>query len=99
MFKNKNKLGFLLLFFALFGFVFLSVGGEFLHSQIHHHNTQASHDQCALYVFQVQLFIALLAVIAAVSRRIQRYVVNAVQVLSSQSQINLPYLRAPPVSL
>ncbi len=60
MLKSKNKfiLGFLLL--AAVSFICLSIGGEFLHSQIHAHNSQASQDQCPLSQFLTQIFLAAL---------------------------------------
>lgn len=99
MFKNRNKFLFCLLFLAVSSFIFLSVGGEFLHSQIHHHQTQASHDQCPVYQLQAQVSVALSAIVFALFLPIVSRLIKKYQKFVFQSLHNLPYLRAPPLSL
>ena len=57
-FKNKCLLP--VAFSAVMFFLSVSLGGEFLHDQIHHHATQDEHGDCPLYQLAVQLFFAVI---------------------------------------
>lgn len=96
MFKNRSKLLFCLLFLAVSSFIFFSVGGEFLHSQVHHHHDQASHDQCFLYQLQVQFLILLLATLIALLLKVTPFFVKTHHTFALQSFGDLPASRAPP---
>lgn len=65
MLKHKNKLAVLCLVLAVLSFACFTVGGEFLHSQIHHHPDQDSHDQCFIYQLQIQIFTVISTVVIA----------------------------------
>lgn len=100
MFRNKiNKLALALLFFAFAGFLTISVGGELLHSRIHHHSDQASHDQCFVHLLQTQAFIAILGIAVALVKKEIRCEPQVHRTNFSHSFLALPNLRAPPVSL
>ena len=99
MHQHKNKLVLTLLFLAVFSFVFISVGGEFLHSVIHHHKDQCSHDQCFVSRLQAQVFTSQAAVILALLFLLVEYLKKTYQVSVFQACCNLPYSHAPPVSL
>ena len=99
MSRYKNKLALTLLFLAISSFVFISVGGEYLHSIIHHHNDQDSHDQCAVSQLQVQAFTGQAAVILVLLFLLVAYLKKTYQISIFQICFNLPYSHAPPVSL
>ena len=99
MLKHKNKLALALLLLAIFSFVCISIGGEFLHSIIHHHKDEASHDQCFISQLLVQAFTIQAAVILALSFLIVENLQKTYQVPVFQTCYNLPYSQAPPVSL
>ena len=99
MLKHKNKLALALLLLAIFSFVCISVGGEFLHSIIHHHKDEASHDQCFISQLLVQAFNIQAAVTLTLSLLLVRHLEKTYQVSVFQTCYNLPYSQAPPVSL
>ena len=99
MFKHNSKLAIVFLLLAVFSFVFFSVGGEFLHSKIHHHKDRASGDQCFFSQLLAQVFTVQAAVILAFSFLAATYLIKAYQVSVFQFCYNLPYYHAPPVSL
>ena len=99
MLKHKNKLALTLLLLAIFGFVCISVGGEFLHSIIHHHKDEVSHDQCFISQLLVQAFTIQAAVILVLSFLLLEYFKKTYQAPIPQACCNLPYSHAPPVSL
>jgi len=99
MFKVKNKLTPALLLFASVVFLFLFIGGEYLHTQIHHHNSSSSQEQCPFYQILVQLFIALITLFTLVALKTRKFVVKHQPLSRSIQYFNLPNLRAPPVSL
>ena len=98
MLKHKNKLTLTLLVLALCGFVFISVGGEFLHDIIHHHKDQDSHDQCPVSQLVVQSFTIQAAIVLALSLLLLEYLKKAYQIPVFQACCNLTHSRAPPVS-
>ena len=99
MFNHKNKLTLTLLLLAIFSFVCISVGGDFLHSIIHHHKDEASRDQCFVSQLLVQVFTIQAAVVLALSFLIVEHLQKTYQTLTFQTRYNLPYSQAPPVSL
>ena len=96
MFKGRNKLLMGLLFLAAFSFIFFSVGDELLHSRIHHHHTQASHDSCFIYQLQSQIPILLFAAVIALSLKILYSCPNIYQIIFHSPQRNSSNPRAPP---
>ena len=99
MLNHKNKLTLTLLLLAIFSFVCISVGGDFLHSIIHHHKDEASRDQCFVSQLLVQAFTIQTAVILALSFLIVEHLQKTYQAPAFQTRYNLPYSQAPPVSL
>ena len=99
MLKYKNKLALAFLLLALCSFVFISAGGEFLHSIIHHHKDEASHDQCFISQLLVQIFTIQAAIILALSLLLVEHLKKTYQVPAFRTSYNLPYSQAPPVSL
>ena len=99
MLKHKNKLALALLLLALCSFVFISAGGEFLHSIIHHHKDKASHDKCFVSQLLIQVFTIQVAIILALSFLLVEHLKKTYQVPVFQTRHNLPYSQAPPVSL
>lgn len=97
MFKNKNKFLLCLLFLAALSFIFFSVGGESLHSQIHHHQDQASHGQCFIYQIQIQTFIAVSAIVIAFLIELNGCVTTACQSIIIKFYQSLINPRAPPI--
>ena len=99
MFRSKlNKFALALALFALIGFLSVSIGGDLLHNRIHHHNTQASHDQCAVYLLQTQVLISIIGLMVALFLKSSPRSIETCQVIFSRSCFNLPNLRAPPIS-
>lgn len=98
MFKHKNKVSLVLLFLAVLSFAFFSVGGEFLHSKIHYHKNQYSHDQCFIYQLQVQVLTLQCAIILALFLQFASYLIKFYQIFVFQPHYNLPYSHAPPIS-
>jgi len=96
---HKNKLALTLLLLALLGFVFISLGGEFLHDIIHHHKDQDSHDQCFVSQLIVQAFTIQATVILTLALLLLEYFKKTFQVPIFQTRYNLPYSQAPPVLL
>jgi hypothetical protein len=94
--KNKFLLG--LLFAAVLGLTVFLIGGEYLHSCIHDHHDQASHDQCPVSQLQIQSFLAFSVIITAVFLRIILPGSKFTQLFFPQTSFNLRDLRAPPVS-
>ena len=99
MHKHKNKLALTFLLLALCSFVCISVGGEFLHSIMHHHKDQASYDQCSVSQLLVQVFTIQAVVILALSFLLVGHLKKTYQVPVFQTCHILPYSQAPPVSL
>ena len=99
MLNHKNKLTLTLLLLAIFSFVCISVGGDFLHSIIHHHKDEASRDQCFVSQLLVQAFTIQTAVILALSFLIVERFQKTYHEPVFQTCYNLPYSQAPPVSL
>lgn len=97
---RKNKLVLGLLLTAVLGFAVLSIGGEYLHSRIHKHETQASHQQCPIYQVQTHAFTAVGAVLTALFIKIALTgVVCRSKFFVFQSSYILPESHAPPFSL
>ena len=94
---NLNK-NFLIIFlcFALLGFAFFSLGGDFLHGQIHDHE-QGTEQECPFYQFLVQALILIVVVIAALKIKVQYQSENSYQLATSKVHLSLPSLRAPPI--
>jgi hypothetical protein len=95
--SNKFILG--LLFAAVISLCVITIGGEYLHSLIHHHDTQESHQKCPITQFLAQVFIALGPVLAAVVISIV-YAGTSVyrKIFLARPAYILPDSHAPPVS-
>ena len=98
MIKHVNKTFLVLLFAAVLSFTIISVGGEFLHGKIHHHNDQSSHDQCSFYLLQTQVTIAAVAIIIAAIFKFTPLFISIHRIFVFQLPYYLPSLRAPPVA-
>ena len=99
MIRFRNK--FLLAFAFLAASIFLSVslGGEFLHQNTHHHQTKASHDHCLVYQLLAQMFLFVIAVVfCALNIKFVPTIVSN-EIVVSRKKYLLPSLRAPPASL
>ena len=96
-FRNKFFLAFA--FLAASVFLSVSLGGEFLHQHIHHHESKASHDNCPMYQLLVQAILFVIAVIFALSEIINGALFVFEDLVVSRQKYFLPSLRAPPVSL
>jgi len=48
-----------MLFAAVMSLAVLIIGGNYLHSHIHKHESQAAHQQCPVYQLQAQAFTAI----------------------------------------
>ncbi|MBP9855138.1 MAG: hypothetical protein KBD53_09770 [Candidatus Omnitrophica bacterium] len=99
MFKDMKKFSLILALLAIFSFVAISIGGEFLHSKIHHHQTQPSHDKCFISQLQAQLLILFVTLLAVLFTKVISFSIVLYQIIIPSSHFNLPSLRAPPVSL
>ncbi len=97
LFRRKYFLA--LGFVAAFVFFSFSLGGEFLHDRIHHHATQAQHDDCPVYQLLGQVFLLVVAV--AFSAALVRVTCIGCPPANFflHPPYTLPFLRAPPVSL
>jgi hypothetical protein len=95
MFKLNKKIPIVLLCFALLGFAFLSLGGDFLHSQIHDHE-QGTEKECPLYQFLLQALISIIVAIVALKIKVQRHVTNVIESILSWVDFSIPPPRGPP---
>jgi len=96
--KNKFLWGFLL--FTVFNLAVLYLGGEYLHSQIHKHESRAAHQQCPIYQLQTQVFTAIGAVLAVLfSAIVFTNIVRRTQDFVLQLNYILPESHAPPFPL
>jgi len=94
--NNRFLLGFL--FLAVLGFAVFSLGGEYLHSHIHHHPDEASHQQCPVYQLQTHIFTALCGLLVVLFfKTFCFYFVCNFQAPFIQSSYFLPEFRGPPV--
>ena len=98
MLRNNRKLILVLLFVALAGFLTISIGGELLHSHIHHHADKASHDRCSITLLQAQVFLTILGIVLAGIVRVVPHFSQVSAPLFTLLFLTLPNLRAPPVS-
>ncbi len=95
MIKINKKIPIIFLCFALLGFAFLSIGGEYFHSQVHDHE-HGTEQECPLYQFLVQALISIVVAIAALKIKVQRHVTNVFQSIKSRVDFYLPSPRGPP---
>lgn len=93
---KKSKLPILLLCLAVLSFAFLSLGGEYFHDFVHHHE-QEREQECPLHQLLVQTFVVFVAVLAAIKITVQKYRPDSYQTILSKLQYFLPALRAPPI--
>ncbi len=96
MFSLKKLYGLSFLLFAALNFVFLSLGGVFLHEHVHHHHDEASFENCFLSQLQIQVFVVLLGVCSSVIFKVVAdlplfYFIPVLPMLK-----RLPASRAPP---
>lgn len=99
MIHFRNKLFLALTFLAFSIFLSVSLGGEFLHQHIHHHQTKASHDDCPVYQLLAQAFLFVIAVVFCLQKVCICSTVPSEEIFISRQKYLLPSLRAPPVSL
>ena len=99
MIRFRNK--FLLAFAFLAASIFLSVslGGEFLHQNTHHHQTKASHDHCLVYQLLAQMFLFVVSALFCLQRNFNGQFSVFDEVVIFRQKYLLPGLRAPPISL
>jgi hypothetical protein len=92
----RNKLFLAIAFLALSVFLPLSLGGEFLHQHIHHHQSKASQNDCPIVqlLTQTVITIAAIAVVVLCGRVFSIPTFQPLVVL--QPHLYLPNLRAPP---
>jgi hypothetical protein len=96
-FKNKYFLS--LAFIAAVFFLSVSLGGEFLHDHIHHHESQKEHDDCPVYQLALQLIIPTLFFAFALPVFVQQKISLIRKVSPLSIYCAFPSPRAPPVSL
>lgn len=75
-----------------------TIGGEFLHQAIHHHESQAAHEDCPFSQLLVQAIIFAAVVGLTFPALAQSCVPPSFSVVSHRFYL-LPNLRGPPVSL
>ncbi len=97
MFKNKNKFVIALLCLAIFGFVFFSIGNEYLHSYIHNHENSQEQESCLFNKLQTQTFTIFSALGALFCLQFQPYVLKVYRIFITKIYQSLPNFRAPPV--
>ena len=61
----RNTCNLSAVFLAAILFLGFSLGGEFLHEQLHHHETQASNDDCVIHQLQAQALLGFAVVLLA----------------------------------
>jgi hypothetical protein len=95
---RKNKFLWIFLFLAVFGFAGFSIGGEYLHDCVHHHETKSSHDRCPVYLLQAQVLTALSIICALLFLKVSRtqFGFNS-QIFFFHPDFLLPEFRGPPV--
>ena len=96
-FKNKYFLA--LAFVAAVFFLSVSLGGEFLHQNIHHHESKASHDNCPVFQLLAQAFLFVVAAVFGLQEIFSGNLPVFDEVVISRQKYLLPSLRAPPGSL
>ncbi|MCA9406664.1 MAG: hypothetical protein KC684_09005 [Candidatus Omnitrophica bacterium] len=92
---RNNKFLLSLLCFALLGFAVLSIGGNYFHSAVHHHD-HGTDQACPLYQFLVQAFIVAVLVLAAARLERQVSFINTYQFFFHKTIRFIFYLRGPP---
>ncbi len=95
----KNKIKFSLLLLALSGFLIFFLGGEYLHSRIHHHQNETSSESCPVHQLVVQAFTTLTVVITATSLVFTELFSQSFQFSRSLPHFTLASPRAPPASI
>ncbi len=95
----RHKFFLALAFFTAFFFLSISVGGEFFHEQVHHHQTKDSFDECPLHQILVQVFTFAVAAVFVLPKIYTAYIALIPAVIVSRFKYLLPVLRAPPASL
>ena len=96
---ENNKWFVVLMCLTVFGFVFFTIGGEFLHNHLHHHAPQTSRDQCPFYQLQTQLFVAVSYIITALFLKTLSRLFFTYQTVLLPFCRKLPDSQAPPAFL
>jgi hypothetical protein len=96
-FRNKFFLTLTLLAASIF--LSVSLGGEFLHKNIHHHQDTASQDECPVSHLLAQLFLFVVAAVFVVQKVNISSIVPANEIFIFPNKFLFPSLRAPPISL
>ena len=99
MIRFRNKILLAFAFLATSIFLSVSLGGEFLHQNIHHHESKASHDNCPVYQLLVQAFLFVVAVLFSPQEIFNGKLPLLDEVVISRQKYLLPSLREPPISL
>ena len=97
MTKGKKRLIIVFLSLAVASLLFFSIGGEFLHSYLHHHKDQESHDNCFISQLQAQSFIIVGIIFIAFLIKISLYVATAYGVFVIKPYRIIPFSHAPPI--
>jgi hypothetical protein len=95
----RLKLFFSIAFLAASLFLSISIGGEFLHQNLHHHASQQEHDDCPLYQLALQLLLFTIAFILALPVFSNQKVLVVRNPLILRICCAFPSLRAPPTTL
>ena len=99
MIRFRSKFLFAAAFLAASIFLSISLGGEFLHQNIHHHESKASHDDCPVYQLLAQVFLFVIAAVFGLQEAFNGKLPVFDEVFISRQKHLLPSLREPPASL
>jgi len=99
MIRFRNNFLLTLAFLAFSVFLFVSLGGEFLHERIHHHESRAEQDDCPVYQLLAQVFLFVIVVVFGLQKVCICRAIPVNEIFISCQRYLLPNLRAPPVSL
>jgi hypothetical protein len=99
MFRLRHKFFLSVALLATSIFLSVSLGGEFFHQKVHHHESKAAHDDCPVHQLLVQAFLFAVAIAFSVRPAKVFSVVSLKQTSFSSVQYLQPPLRAPPISL
>ena len=98
MIRFRNNFFLAFTFLAASIFLSASLGGEFLHQHIHHHQTHASHDACPVFQLLSLAFLFVIAVLFGLQKVCISNDISVNKIFVSRQKYLLPSLRAPPIS-
>ncbi|MCA9406131.1 MAG: hypothetical protein KC684_06325 [Candidatus Omnitrophica bacterium] len=93
---RKNKILFSLLLTAVLGLMVFSIGGEYLHNAIHHHE-QGTEQTCPYFHFLVQAFIAIVIILTTLKLQLQIRFASFYNFIYSQIFRITVHPRGPPL--